>query len=79
MLHHEEQIENNRDVGQDELGRVPRDAAPVLVEARVDDQLGEGQNSAGEVEEDHFDSPAVRRLAFEVEPGLRDVFYYRGD
>lgn len=79
MLHHEQQVENNRDVGQDELGRVPRETAPVLVETRVDDQLGEGQDSAGEVEEDHFDSPAVGGLAFEVEPGLGDVFDYRDD
>lgn len=59
MLHHKQQIEGNRDVAEQEFGRVACDAAPVFVEAGVEQELDEGEEAASEVEEDHFDTPTL--------------------
>lgn len=85
MLHYEDQIEDNRDIGQDKFGRVAGNPTPVFVEAGIDEQLEEGEYAADKVEEDHFDFPVFGGFAFEVEPGLGDVFdnseedFYVGD
>lgn len=74
MLHHEQQVEKNRDIGQQELGRITSKPAPVFIEAGVDDQLGEREYATDEVEKDHFNPPVFGGLALEVEPGLGNVF-----
>lgn len=74
MLHHEEQIKDNRDVGQDEFGRIARNPAPISVEAGIDEELNKGEDAADEVEEDHLDFPVLGGFALEVEPGLGNVF-----
>lgn len=46
MLDHEEKIKKDRNVRQQELDRVSRDAAPILLETRVEKQLDQGQDTA---------------------------------
>ena len=74
VLGDENQVEENRNVGQSQFQRVARDAAPVALKAGVDDQLKEREDTAGYIEKNLIYAPAGRRLALEVDPYLWNIF-----
>lgn len=74
MLYDKNQIEENGDIGQEEFHGVPRDATPVILEARVNDQLNQRKYGPCQVKEDLADAPPNSRLALVVQICLRYVF-----
>lgn len=75
MLRDEDQIEEDADVAKPKLDRIARDAGPVALQRRVDEQLHEREDAAGQIEQDLLDAPADGRLALVVCPDLRQVLY----
>lgn len=79
MLDYEQQIKQDGDIPQQELQWVPRHAAPVLLEGRVQNQLPNRQHTPGKVKQNLPDIPPNGGLAFVVNPCLGHVFDNRDD
>lgn len=75
MLQHKHRINDKTDITQRKLDRVARQAAPIVLQARVDQQLRDGQDAADEVEQDLLDGPAGGGLAEVVGVDLGEEFY----
>ena len=73
MLEHEDGIEEDAHIAETQLDRVSRQARPVVLQRRVQDELQQRQYAARYVQQDLVDAPAHGRLALVVDPGLRDV------
>ena len=70
MLIHEEDVEEDGEEAEAELGGVAKDGAPVVVVVGDDEHLGDAEETAGEVEHDVADAPADGALAQVVHVGL---------
>lgn len=75
MLQHKHRVDHKTDIAQRELDRVTRQPAPIVLQARVNQQLRDGQDAADEVEQDLLDGPADGRLAKVVGVDLGEEFY----
>ena len=73
MLDHEENIKKDRDVRQQELDGVSRDAAPIVLETRVKKQLDQGEDTARYVQQDLTNMPPLSGFALIVDPSLRHI------
>lgn len=74
MLHHEQHIKQNAHIRQTQLHRIARQAAPIVLQRAVGDQLHQAENPAAKVEKYLPDGPARCRFAAVVGERLRDVF-----
>jgi hypothetical protein len=74
VLKKKNNVKNDGDVAKTEFHRITRYPRPILLHGRIDDQLGQGQPAAGEVEQNGVDAPPNGRLALVINPRLRDVF-----
>lgn len=74
VLEHEDDIEQYRYVSQPQLDRIARDPRPVVLQARVDEELRNGQHAADEIHQYLIDAPSDRRFPSMVRPGLGDIF-----
>lgn len=79
VLHDEDQVKEDRNIAKQELGWVARDAAPIVLEARVDDQLEQGENSTSYIEQDSGNAPTDGGFPLVVDPCLGDIFHNRDD
>ena len=77
MLHHENNIEEDRHIAQSKLDRIPQDPGPVALQTRIDDQLRNGQNTTYNIQEYLPDAPTHSRFQLVIRPHLRHVFYQR--
>lgn len=75
MLHHKHRINHKTDIPQAKLHRVARQPGPIVLQARVNQQLRDGTHAAEQVQEDLRDGPAEGGLAEVVSVDLRDEFY----
>ncbi len=62
VLHHEQDVKQDGDEAQAELGKVPKDGIPVIVVVADEKHLDHGEDAAREVQEDVPDAPAHRAL-----------------
>ena len=70
MLVHEEDVEENGEEAEAELGGVAKDGAPVVVVVGDDEHLADAEEPAGEVEHDVADAPADGAFPEVVHVGL---------
>ena len=77
MLHHENNIEEDRHIPQSELDRIPKDARPIALQTRIDDQLRNRQKTACKVQQYLPNAPTDSRLPLVIRPRLRHVFHNR--
>lgn len=77
MLHHENNIEEDRYVPQSKLDRIPQDAGPIALQIRIDNQLGNGQNTAYNIQQYLPNAPTDSRLPLIIRPHLWHVFHKR--
>ena len=77
MLHHENNIEEYRHIPQSELDRIPKNAGPIALQTRVDDQLRNGQNTTCKIQQYLPDAPTDSRFPRIIRPYLRHIFYNR--
>ena len=75
MLHHEDDIEEDRHISQPKLDRIPEDAGPITLQTRIDDQLGNGQNTACNIQQYLPNAPTDSRLPLIIRPHLWHVFH----
>lgn len=73
VLQDEDEIKEDADVAQAQLGRVAHDAGPVALQRGVDDELQQREHAAAQIEQDGVDRPADGRLPLVVDVRLRDV------
>lgn len=73
MLNDENQIKDDGDVRQEELDRVPRDSAPIVLETGIEHQLDQRQHTSRQIQENLDNTPAICGFAFIVDPRLRDI------
>lgn len=73
MLQHEDDIKHDRDVGQSEFDRIARHARPVVLQGRINGQLGQRKPPSGKIHEHRIDAPPHGRLALVVYPHLWNV------
>jgi len=50
VLQDEDQIKDDADIAQSQLNWVARDATPIVLKSRIDDELQDWQDASGEVE-----------------------------
>lgn len=62
VLRDEQDVEQDGEEAETELGRVPEDGSPVVVVVADEEHLEDGERPAGEVEEDVTDTPANSTL-----------------
>lgn len=73
MLNHKDHIKSDAHVGQKKFDGISGDTAPVILKARVEDQLDEGENPTHQVQENLQDAPAGRGFPLIVNPCLWNV------
>jgi hypothetical protein len=62
VLHHEQDVKQDGDEAQAELGKVPKDGIPVIVVVADEKHLDHREDAAREVQKDVPDAPAHRAL-----------------
>lgn len=77
MLEHEEDVEQDGEQSEAELGGVAEEGAPVVVVVGDEDHLEDAEGASGEVEEDVANAPTNGTLASEVHVGLGDILDQR--
>ena len=75
MLSHKNRINHKTNIPQPEFHRVPRQATPIVLQTRVDQELRNGEDAPNKVHEDLLDGPADGGAAAVVCVDLRDEFY----
>lgn len=73
MLQHEHDIKSHTHVPQPELDRVPRDAAPIALQFRINDQLHDTQHPTHEIQQDLRDAPSHGGFMLVVGVHLRHI------
>ena len=79
VLTQEDGVKGHADGAQAKFDGVAGDTGPVALHGRVEHELNERQEAAGEVQQDLLDAPAGGRLARVVDPHLRHVLDDRHD
>jgi len=75
VLEHEEDVKEDGEETETKLGRVAKDARPVVVVVSDQDHLNDGETSASEVEEYISNTPADSAFPSEVHIRLRNILY----
>lgn len=79
MLNDKNKVEEDGDVTEQELGRISSDATPVTLQAGIEDELQQRQNTSDEIQDNGPNVPSHRRLPPVVQPSLWDVLDRRND
>ena len=75
MLKHEDQIKKDAYVAESKLHRIRRQARPVRLQTRINDQLQYRHDAATKIQKNLHDAPPGSRLGHIVHPRLRNVLY----
>ena len=75
MLYDEDEVEEQADIAQAELWDVSVNAAPVVLKARIYQQLCQREDAASDIEQNLSYRPTMCALAFVIQPSLWNVFH----